>query len=123
MNYCKLIIVGRITRDVQLSYLPDQTPVVDIGIAWNKKVKGQDKASFLDCVAFGKNAENISKFFSKGKAILLEGELEFQMWEKDGVKHSKHKMIVFRWEFTDAPKEQATPPQQQLPLTEGGAPF
>jgi len=112
MNFNKVILAGNLTRDPQLSYLPSQTPVVDFGLAINRKWKGSDgqkneDTCFVDCRAFGKQAELVNQYFTKGKPILVEGRLDFQSWEKDGQRHSKHRVTVERFSFTDAPREQA----------------
>ena len=71
-NFNKVILVGNLTRDPQLSYLPSQTAVVEFGIATNRKWKAQDgqqreEVCFVDCRAFGKPAETINKYCKKGK--------------------------------------------------------
>jgi single-strand DNA-binding protein len=65
-NFNKVILLGNLTRDPQLSYLPSQTPVVDFGLATNRRWTGQDgqqreETCFVDCRAFGKPAETINK--------------------------------------------------------------
>ena len=105
-NYNKVILVGNLTRDPQMSYLPtNNTPVVDVGLAVNRKWKDQqgntkEEVCFIDCRAFGKTAEIINKYFSKGRQILIEGRLHFSQWEaKDGTKRSKHRVMIERFEF------------------------
>ena len=110
-SYNKIIFMGNMTRDPQLSFLPSQTPVVEFGLAANRKWKskdGQDKeeVTFVDCVAFGTTAETIDKFFSKGKPILVEGRLQFDQWEaQDGSKRSKHKINVREFSFVGTKDE------------------
>jgi single-strand DNA-binding protein len=84
-SYNKVLLLGNLTRDPQLSYTPNQTAVVDFGLATNRRWTGQDgsqreETCFVDCRAFGRMAENINKFFSKGKPIFLEGRLTFDSW-------------------------------------------
>jgi len=104
-NYNKVILMGNLTRDPQLSYLPSQTPVVEIGLAVNRKWKSQDgqqkeETCFVDCKAFGRQAENINKYFSKGKPILIDGRLQYSAWEdKEGNKRSKHRVVIDRFVF------------------------
>ena len=88
-NFNKVILAGNMTRDPQLSHTPSQTPVVDFGLAINRKWKGKDgqeseEACFVDCRAFGRTAEVINQYTSKGKPILVDGRLHFSSWEKDG---------------------------------------
>jgi single-strand DNA-binding protein len=104
-NYNKVILIGNLTRDPQLSYLPSQTPVVEFGLAVNRRWRGQDgqqkdETCFIDCRAYGRQAENIAKFLSKGRQTLVEGRLQFDTWEgKDGARRSKHRVIVERCQF------------------------
>ena len=126
MNYNKVILAGRITRDIQLSFTPNQSPVCDFGMAINKKWKGKDEqqheeACFVDCRAFGRTAEVINEHFSKGKSILIEGELHYSSWEKDGKKHSKLRVTVYQFQFVGPKGEQApqqAPQQQQAPAAQ-----
>jgi len=107
-NYNKVILIGNLTRDPQLSYLPSQTPVVEIGLAVNRKWRGQDnqmkeEVCFIDCTAFSKQAETINQYLRKGQPILIEGHLKYDTWEgKDGVKRSKHRVVVERFQFLGA---------------------
>ena len=118
----KVILLCNLTRNPELSYTPANVPVVDFGVACNKKWKGQDgqmheEATFVDCRAFKHTAENISKYFQKGSKILIEGELHFSSWEdkKTGGKRSKLSVTVYQWDFVDSKSEQQAPQQQQAP--------
>ncbi len=104
-NFNKVLLVGNLTRDPQLSYLPSQTAVVDFGLAINRKWKsreGEDRneTCFIDCRAFGRTAENINKYLHKGNPLLVEGRLTFNTWTgQDGSKHSKHRVTVENFQF------------------------
>lgn len=106
-SFNKVIMLGNLTRDPQLSYLPSQTPVVDFGLATNRKwrdASGQDREDvcFIDCRAFGKMAETISKYCKKGRPLMVEGRLSFDQWEgQDGTKRSKHRITVETFTFVD----------------------
>lgn len=108
-NYNKVILVGNLTRDPQMSYLPSQTAVVEFGLAVNRRYKSQDgqqrdETCFIDCRAYGKQAETLNQYMSKGRPILVEGRLQFDTWEgKDGVKRNKHRVIVERFQFLGQP--------------------
>lgn len=101
----KVILVGNLTRDPQLSYLPSQTAVVDFAIATNRKWKGQDgqtkeEVCFVDVVAFNKTAETLSKYLKKGDIVYVEGRLKFETWQgQDGSKRSKHRVIIEGFQF------------------------
>ena len=104
-NYNRVILMGNLTRDPQLSYLPSQTPVVELGLAVNRKWKGQDgqqreETCFVDCKAFGKQAEVMNQYLSKGRPVLIEGRLQFSAWEdKEGNKRSKLRVVVENFQF------------------------
>jgi len=104
-NYNKVILLGNLTRDPQLSYTPNQTAVVDFGLATNRKWTGQDGSAreetcFVDCRAFGRSAENINKYCQKGRPLLVEGRLTFDSWQaQDGSKRSKLRVTVERFQF------------------------
>lgn len=104
-NFNKVILVGNLTRDPQLSYLPSQTAVVNFGLAINRRRTGQDgqqreEVCFVDCRAFGKPAETINKYCKKGRPLLVEGRLTFDTWTgKDGVKKSKLYVTVETFQF------------------------
>ena len=105
----KIFLMGNLTRDPQLSYLPSQTPVVDFGLAVNRRwtdKDGQQKESvcFVDCRAFGRSAENINKYLTKGRPLFVEGRLDFDQWTaQDGTKRSKHRVTVESFQFIGAP--------------------
>jgi single-strand DNA-binding protein len=103
-NLNKVLLIGNMTRDPQLSYLPSQTPVVEFGLAINRRYKKQDgtmadETCFVDCQMFGKRAETVNKYFHKGDPIFVEGRLKFDSWEKDGKKHSRLRVFVENFEF------------------------
>lgn len=109
-NFNKVIMIGNLTRDPQMSYLPSQTPVVEFGLAVNRKWRGPDnqqkeETCFIDCRCYGKQAETLNQYVGKGQAILVEGRLQYDTWEgKDGVKRSKHRIFVERFQFLGAPQ-------------------
>jgi len=113
MNFNKVILIGNLTRDPVLSFTPSQTAVSQFGMAVNKKRGEKQEVMFVDLTAFGKSAENIQKFFKKGDGILIEGELTLDSWtDKEGVKKSKHKVIVSQWGFVDGNKKADKEPDE-----------
>src|SRR5688500_8346839 len=100
-NYNKVILVGNLTRDPQMKYLPSQMAVVDFGLAVNLRDKtksGEDREEvcFIDCSAFGRGAEVINQYCQKGRPLLVEGRLKYDTWEdkQGGGKRSKHSVVV-----------------------------
>ena len=104
-GFNKILLMGNLTRDPQLSYTPNQTAVVDFGLATNRRWTGQDgsqrdEVCFVDCRAFGRLAENINKYLSKGRPIFIEGRLTFDTWTaQDGTKRSRHRVTVENFQF------------------------
>ena len=104
-NYNKVMLMGNLTRDPQLSYTPSQTPVVDFGLAVNRRWKGKDGESkedtcFVDCRAFSRTAETINKYLVKGRPVFVEGRLTFGSWTaQDGTKRSKLTVTVENFQF------------------------
>ena len=104
-SYNKVILMGNLTRDPQLSYLPSNTPVCEFGLAVNRRWRGQDGESresvcYVDCRIYRKSAETFNQYMSKGQPVLVEGHLDFQQWEtSDGQKRSKHMVIVQNFQF------------------------
>jgi single-strand DNA-binding protein len=105
-SFNQVILLGNLTRDPQLKYLPSQTPVAEFGIACNRKFKsanGEDReeVTFVDCAAFAKQAELIQQYFTKGKPIFIQGRLKFDSWEdkQGGGKRSKLSVVVENFQF------------------------
>lgn len=90
----RLAIIGRLTRDPEnLAYTAGGTARLNISIAVNRSEKrgGEwaDKASFFDVTVWGKTAESIKPYLSKGKQVAVDGYIDQQRWEKDGQKFSR----------------------------------
>jgi single-strand DNA-binding protein len=127
--YNKIILIGNLTRDPQLSYLPSQTPVVEFGIAVNRRWRGangeqREEVCFVDCRCYGKQAETFNQHMTKGQNVLVEGRLQFDTWEgQDGQKRSRHRVMVTNFQFMSpprsaqggAPRPQAAGAQAQAP--------
>ena len=96
-----VIEIGRLTRDISerdFGYTTGGTARLNLSIAVNRSEKRngawQDKVSYLDVTVWGKTAENIKAYLHKGKQIAIDGYLDQQRWEKDGVKYSKVVIIA-----------------------------
>ena len=104
-NFNKVLLMGNLTRDPQLSYLPSQTAVVEFGLAVNRRWKSKegedrDETCFVDCRMFGRRAEVINKYCKKGNPLFIEGRLTFDSWQaQDGTKRSKLRITVENFEF------------------------
>jgi single-strand DNA-binding protein len=110
-SYNKVILMGNLTRDPQLSYLPSQTPVCEIGLAVNHRWRTQDgqqreDVCFIDCRSYGRQAEVLNQYMRKGQPLLVEGRLQFDQWEsQDGQKRSKHRVFIERFSFVGGPQQ------------------
>jgi single-strand DNA-binding protein len=100
-SFNQVILLGNLTRDPQLKYLPNQTPVVEFGIATNRKFKMQngeerEDVTFVECAAFARQAEVINQYCQKGKPIFIQGRLKYDTWEdkQGGGKRSKLSVVV-----------------------------
>lgn len=106
-SYNKVILMGHLTRDPEMRFLPSNLPVAQVGLAVNERWKNkqteqwEERANFIDCEAFGRTAEVISQYFQKGKAILIEGKLRLDQWDdkQSGQKRSKLKVVIDSFEF------------------------
>lgn len=126
-SFNKVILMGNLTRDPQLSYLPSQTPVCEIGLAVNHKYRDnqgqmQEKVCFVDCRCYGKQADTLNQYMKKGQPLMIEGRLELDQWEdQNGGKRSKHRVFIERFTFVGAPggggggQSQGGSYQQQAP--------
>ncbi len=111
-SFNKVILMGNLTRDPQLKYLPSQTAVVEFGLACNRRFKtqaGEDKeeVTFVDCTAFGRTGEVINQYFTKGKPIFIEGRLKYDQWDDktSGAKRSKLSVVVENFQFVGGPED------------------
>lgn len=99
----KIIISGRLVRDAELSYIAStSTPKMNFSLAVERnyqKDKNNKKVDFINCEQLGKHVENLCQYVTKGKQILVEGELNIDNYEKDGEKRSFTKVKVDRLEF------------------------
>lgn len=102
----KAILMGNITREIELRNTPSGAVVANFSIATNESVKKgenwENLTTFHDIVAWGKNAENISRFFGKGSKILIEGNIRKRDWtDKNGVKRTITEILLERFEFVE----------------------
>jgi len=113
----KVIIMGRISQDLELKSTPSGKLVLSFNVAVEQSYAKQGeekKADFISCVAWGQTAEFISKYFSKGRMIAIEGNLRTRNYEdKNGSKHYVTEIYVDSVSFTGEPKQGATQPDNQ----------
>ena len=104
-SFNRVILVGNLTRDPELRYIPSGTAVADIGLAVNDRRKNQegqwvDETQFVDVTLWARTAEVASEYLSKGSPVLIEGRLKYDAWEtSDGQKRSKLRVVGERMQM------------------------
>ena len=108
-NYNKVILMGRLTRDPEVRYASNGNAIAKLSVAvnrvWrNKEGQQQEETTFVDVDAFGRQAETISQYLSKGRPIFLEGRLKLDQWDdkQTGQKRSRLGVVLDRFEFIDS---------------------
>jgi single-strand DNA-binding protein len=106
--YNKVILVGNLTRDVELKYTPTGTAIAKFGLATNRTYKdnltGENKQEvmFIDITVFGRSAEIANQYLRKGRRVLIEGRLVFDQWvDQSGQKRSKHSIVAEKVQFME----------------------
>jgi len=137
--YNKTIMVGNLTRDIELRYLPSGAAIAKSAIATSYKYKSQtgekkDEVCFLDFNMFGRSAEVANQYLRKGSKVLLEGRLVLEQWTaQDGSNRSKHSLRVDNMTMLDTKADSMgqaqggnagynnqAAPQQQMPQNNYG---
>ena len=105
----RVFLMGNLTRDIELKHTPSDQSVATIGLAVNRTYKTRDgekreETTFVDCEAWGRTAEVMSQYLSKGKPVFIEGRLKLDQWDdkETGKKRSKLKVVIDSFEFVDS---------------------
>ncbi|MFV0337431.1 MAG: single-stranded DNA-binding protein [Chthoniobacterales bacterium] len=105
-NVNKVILIGNVTRDLELRYTPKGTAVTDLGLAINRGFSGdsgerREETTFVDVTLWGKTAENACQYLSKGRPVYIEGRLQLDTWEdkQSGTKRSRLRVIGETMQF------------------------
>jgi single-strand DNA-binding protein len=106
-SFNKVFLMGNLTRDVELRHTSGNNAVANLGLAVNRRYttaegEKREEVTFVDCEAWGKTAETLSKYLSKGRPVFIEGRLKLDTWEKEGQKFSKLKVVVDGFQFIDS---------------------
>lgn len=109
-SYNRVILLGNLTRDIELRRTPSGTAVTDAGLAVNDRRKNQngewvDETTFVDVTLWGRTAEVASEYLGKGSPILVEGRLKLDTWETDGQKRSKLRVVCDRMQMLSGRSE------------------
>lgn len=100
-SFNRVILVGNLTRDVEIKYLQSGMAVTEVGLAVNDRRKNQqgewvDETTFVDVTIWGRSAEIAGEYLTKGSPLLIEGRLKLDSWEKDGKKNYKLRVVCER---------------------------
>jgi len=103
-SFNRVILLGNLTRDVEVKYLQSGMAVAELGLAVNDRRKNQagewvEEVTFVDITLWGRTAEVAGEYLSKGSPVLIEGRLKLDQWETDGQKRSKLKVIGERMQM------------------------
>lgn len=104
----KVVMIGNLTRDVELRYLPSGAALATIGLASNRRFKKQDgsiadESCFIDVKLFGRTAEIANQYLKKGSKILIEGRLTYETWtDQMGAKKSRHTITAESMSMLDS---------------------
>jgi single-strand DNA-binding protein len=104
-NYNRALLMGNLTRDPELRYIPSGAAVVTLRLAINRNYKSQsgeqkEEVTYVNVVVWGKQAENCAEYLSKGRPVFVEGRLQSRQWEtEDGQKRSILEVVADRVQF------------------------
>ena len=116
MNLNKVMLIGNLTKDPELKYLPNGTAVANMSMAINRKYKSGEETKedvcFVRVVVWAKRAEVCAEYLKKGNPVFIEGRLQSRSWEKDGQKHSALDVVAENVQFLGGKKKEETTKEQ-----------
>jgi single-strand DNA-binding protein len=108
-NYNKVILMGNITRDIELKTIASGQSVAKIGLAVNRRWRTpegeqREEVTYVDCDAWGKTAETMAKYLGKGRPVFIEGRLKLDQWQdkESGQNRSKLGVVIETFQFVDS---------------------
>ena len=115
----KILMMGNLTRDPELRYVPSGAPVATFGLAVNRTFVTQhgdkkDEVCFVRVVVFGKQAESCSQYLTKGRPVFVEGRLQYRAWEQDGQKRSTLDIVAERVQFLGSPVKHSSTGAEEI---------
>ncbi len=119
--YNKVIMVGNLTRDIELRYTGSGMAIAKTGLATNRRYKTQsgeqkEETCFIDITLFGRAAEVANQYLKKGSKVLIEGRLIYETWtDQSGNKRSKHSIAVDNMQMLSSREESGYQPQPAAP--------
>lgn len=110
-----MVLQGRLTHDPELRRTQSDTAVCSFTVAWNESYKDDGRVLYMPCTAWSGTAEFISKYFSKGSQILVEGDLSTRRWQnKEGNNRSTIEMRIVQVHFCDRRKNESVGANPEL---------
>lgn len=135
-SFNKVVLMGNVTRDVEVRYTPNGTAVADVGLAVNEKYKKGEEwvedTTFVDVTVWSRTAEIAGEYLSKGSPVLFEGRLKLEQFEVEGQKRSKLKVVAESMQLLGSKKDKpeaeekpkaATKPKKAKAESEEEVPF
>jgi single-strand DNA-binding protein len=116
-SYCKVFLLGNLTRDPELRYTPKQTPVVELALALNRVwtdqngVKQED-TTFVDVVLWGRQAEIAGQYLRKGSPIFVEGRIQMDSWTDKQTGEKRNRLKVVGENLQLLPSKENPPPSR-----------
>ncbi|MFH0838802.1 MAG: single-stranded DNA-binding protein [Candidatus Omnitrophota bacterium] len=109
----KVLLIGNLTRDPELRYTPSGAAVCNFSMAINRTFvlqsgEKREETCFVRVVVWGKQAENVNQYLSKGSQVFVEGRLQYRTWEQEGQKRSTIEVIADRVQFLTRLKQAET---------------
>jgi single-strand DNA-binding protein len=130
-NLNRVFLIGNLTRDPELRYIPSGTAVASLGLAINTPItrpngESKEDVCFVRVVVWGKQAETCKQYLTKGRLVFVEGRLIYRSWEQAGTKRSSLEVRADRVQFLgprrgeEGPSpEPAREPAMEEPVNEG----
>jgi len=132
-DYNKVLLIGRLTQDLELRFTPSGTPVTDIRLATSRNFTTKDgdrreETLFIDVTVWGRQAENCCQYLRKGRQVFVEGYLKMDSWEdkNTGDRRTKYGVVAERVQFLDGPQRSddnsGPPPSRSSSYDDYGSP-
>ncbi|WP_425399067.1 single-stranded DNA-binding protein [Aeoliella sp.] len=122
-SFNRVVLMGHLTRDPELRFTAGKKAVCDVGLAVNDRYRKEDEwvetVDFFDLTFWGRNAEVVNEYLTKGSPILVEGRLRQETWEKDGQKRSRVKVQVDQLKLLGSKPSDEEPDETPAPVGVG----
>jgi single-strand DNA-binding protein len=125
MNYNRIILVGRLTRDPELRATPDGTSVVRFAIAVNRPVRpgAEEQVDYFDIVAFRQLADTVANYVTKGRLVLVEGKLQTRSYtDREGNRRKAYEVVADTVRFLERLREGEPEAGADMPAAAAAAP-